>query len=123
VGYRSDVHQGSTPDGSSAFEPFNNISDLGMLVDVFPYDRRLPTLPFVMAGPSPKLERPLLASFGPGDWHTEAWKVDLIRYRAELAATLRFTVQARDDTLGRTSRHYRQLHDLKLGRNDAEELS
>jgi hypothetical protein len=55
-----------------------------------------------MAGPSPKLERPLLASFGPGEWHTEAWKVELIRYRAELAATLRFTVQARDDTVGRT---------------------
>src|SRR3712207_6778601 len=55
-----------------------------------------------MAGTSPELERPLLASFGPGDWHTEAWKVEPIRYRAELAATLRFTVQARDDTIGRT---------------------
>jgi streptomycin 6-kinase len=59
-------------------------------------------LPLVMPGPSPRLERPLLASFGPGDWHTEAWKVVLIRYRAELAATLPFTVQARDDTVGRT---------------------
>jgi hypothetical protein len=95
--YRREV-----PDGSSAFEPFTNISDLGMLVEVFPYDRRLPTLPLVMAGPSPELERPLVASFGPGDWHTEPWKVEQIRYRAELAATLRFTVQARDDTVGRT---------------------
>ena len=95
--YRREV-----PDDSSAFEPFTFIPDLGMLVEVFPYDRRIPTLPLVMAGPSPKLEHPLLASFGPGDWHTEAWKVDLVRYRAELAATLRFTVQARDDTVGRT---------------------
>src|SRR5918997_3297770 len=95
--YRREV-----PEGSSAFEPFTFIPDLGMLVEVFPYDRRLPTLPLVMAGPSPELERPLLASFGPGDWHTEAWKVELIRYRAELVATLRLTVQARDDTIGRT---------------------
>jgi streptomycin 6-kinase len=60
------------------------------------------SLPLVMAGPSPRLESQLLASFGPGDWHTEAWKVVLIRYRGELAATLPFTVQARDDTVGRT---------------------
>jgi streptomycin 6-kinase len=95
--YRREV-----PDGSSAFEPFTFIADLGMLMEVFPYDRRLPTLTLVMAGPPPELEHPLLASFGPGDWQTEAWKVELIRYRAELAATLRFTVQARDDTVGRT---------------------
>jgi hypothetical protein len=95
--YRREV-----PDGSSAFEPFTFIADLGMLMEVFPYDRRLPTLTLVMAGPSPELEHPLLASFGPADWQTKAWKVELIRYRAELAATLRFTVQARDDTVGRT---------------------
>jgi Phosphotransferase enzyme family len=100
------------PEGSSAFEPFTFIPDLGMLVEVFTYDRRLPTLPLVMAGPSPELERPLIASFGPGDWHTEAWKVELIRYRAELAATLRFTVQARDDTVGRTDerRYYAKVY-------------
>ena len=38
--YRREV-----PDDSSAFEPFTFIPDLGMLVEVFPYDRRLPTLP------------------------------------------------------------------------------
>src|SRR5919106_1951881 len=101
----------------STFEPFTFIPDLGMLVEVFPYDRRLPTLPLVMAGPSPELERPLLASFGPGDWHTEAWKVELIRYRAELAATLRFTVQARDDTVGCTDerRFYAKVYRDKGG--------
>jgi hypothetical protein len=58
--YRREV-----PDDSSAFEPFTFIPDLGMLAEVFPYDRRLPTLPLVMAGSSPKLEPLLLASFGP----------------------------------------------------------
>jgi hypothetical protein len=50
--YRREV-----PDGSSIFEPFTIIPDLGMLMEVFPYDRRLPTLPLVMAGLSPELER------------------------------------------------------------------
>jgi hypothetical protein len=83
------------------FEPVSFVPELDMLVEVFPYDRRLPTLPLVMAGPPPELEPLLLTRFGPGDWHTEAWKVEPIRYRAELGATLRFTVQARDDTIGR----------------------
>ena len=51
------------PNDSSAFEPFTFIPDLGMLVEVFSYDRRLPTLPLVMAGPPPSSNvRFLLAS-------------------------------------------------------------
>jgi hypothetical protein len=83
------------------FEPFVFIPDLRMLVEVFPYDRRLPTLPLVMAGASPELESPLLARFGPGDWHTEAWNVEPVRYRAGLGAALRLTVQGQDDATGR----------------------
>jgi hypothetical protein len=93
---------GKIPEVFSAFEPYAFIPDLGMLVETFPYDRRLPTLPFVMAGPSPELEPPLLARFGPGNWHTEAWNVEPVRYRAELGTTLRLTLQARDDATGRT---------------------
>lgn len=91
------------PELFSSFEPYAFIPDLGMLVEVFPYDRRLPALPLLVGGPLPELERPLLAGFGPGDWHTEAWNVEPIRHRAELGSTLRFTVQARDDTTGRTN--------------------
>src|SRR3712207_2898820 len=94
--YRREV-----PDGSLAFEPFTFIPDLEMLVEVFPYDRRLPTLPLVMAGPSPELQRPLPASLGPGDWHTEAWNVEPVRYRAGLGAALRLTVQGQDGATGR----------------------
>jgi hypothetical protein len=55
----------------STFEPFSFIPDLGMLVQVFPYDRRLPTLPLLIAEPLPGLKLPLLARFGPGNWRTE----------------------------------------------------
>ena len=40
----------------STFEPFSFIPDLRMLVQVFPYDRRLPTLPLLIAEPLPELE-------------------------------------------------------------------
>lgn len=92
---------GKIPDTLSTFEPYAFIPDLGMLVQVFPYDRRLPTLPLLMAGPSPELEPLLLARFGPGDWRTEAWSIESVRYRAELGATLRLNVQAQDEATGR----------------------
>jgi hypothetical protein len=38
------------PEAFSTFEPFSFIPGLGMLVEVFPYDRRLPTLPLLMGG-------------------------------------------------------------------------
>jgi hypothetical protein len=85
----------------STFEPFSFIPDLGMLVQVFPYDRRLPTLPLLIAEPLPELESPLLARFGPGNWRTEVWNVEPVRYRAGLGAALRLTVQGQDDATGR----------------------
>src|SRR5215203_1296413 len=85
----------------STFEPFSFIPDLGMLVQVFPYDRRLPTLPLLIAEPVPELESPLLARFGPGNWRTEVWNVEPVRYRAGLGAALRLTVQGQDDATGR----------------------
>jgi hypothetical protein len=85
----------------SNFEPFSFIPELGMLVQVFPYDRRLPTLPLLIAEPLPELELPLLGRFGPGNWRTEGWNVEPVRYRAGLGAALRLTVQGHDDTTGR----------------------
>jgi hypothetical protein len=85
----------------STFEPFSFIPELGMLVQVFPYDRRLPTLPLLIAEPLPELESPLLARFGSGNWRTEVWNVEPVRYRAGLGAALRLTVQGQDDATGR----------------------
>ncbi len=88
------------PGADPAFEPFAFVPELDMLVEVFPYDRRLPGLPLLMAGPSPDLEAPLLAHFGPG-WRIEAWDVDLVRYRAELGATIRISARAEEAATGR----------------------
>jgi hypothetical protein len=89
------------PPAFRTFEPDAFISDLGMLVQVYPYDRRLPALPALLGGPPPAVEEKLLAQLGPGDWHAEAWSIEPIRYRAGLAAVLRYGLQARDATTGR----------------------
>lgn len=88
------------PGADPAFEPFAFVPELDMLVEVFPYDRRLPGLPLLMAGPSPELEAPILEGFGPG-WRVEAREVELVRYRAELGATARISVRAREEATGR----------------------
>jgi hypothetical protein len=92
------------PEISGAFETFEPVSfipELKMLVQLFPFDRRLPALPLCMRDPSAEIESLLLARFGPGNWQTESWDVEPIRYRAGLAVVLRYTVQARDKTTRR----------------------
>jgi tRNA A-37 threonylcarbamoyl transferase component Bud32 len=92
------------PDTLGTFEPVSYIPDLDMLVQVFPYDHRLPALPLLMTGPPPELEPLLLAQFGLGDWRAEAWDVEPIRYRAVQRAALRLTAQARDAVAGRAEK-------------------
>ncbi|MBA3473412.1 MAG: phosphotransferase [Rubrobacter sp.] len=86
---------------SSAFEPYAYVPELEMLVQVFPHDHRLPGLPFLMAGPLPELEPLLLARFGEGDWQTEAWDMEPVRYLPGKRITLRLTVRAREGGSGR----------------------
>ena len=71
-----------------------------MLVQVFPYDHQLPSLPILMAGPPPTLEPLVLARFGEGDWRTEAWDVEPVRYRTGARMTLRLRVRVRNRTTG-----------------------
>ncbi len=87
------------PNAWLTFEPVSFVPELDMLVQVFPYDRRLPTLPLLVAGPPPELEPLLLTRFGPGDWRVEAWNVEPVRYRDQ-GAVLRYTAKARNAATG-----------------------
>src|SRR5215208_5025876 len=87
------------PEAWLTFEPVSFVPELDMLVQVFPYDHRLPTLPLLAAGPPPELEPVLLARFGPGEWRVEAWNVQPVRYRDE-GAVLRYTGKARNAATG-----------------------
>jgi Phosphotransferase enzyme family len=82
------------------FEPFFFIPELEMLVQVFPYDHLLPSLPILMAGPPPTLEPLVLALFGEGDWRIESWDVEPVRYRNGARMTLRLRVLVRNGTTG-----------------------
>jgi hypothetical protein len=90
------------PDAWLTFEPVSFVPELGMLVQVFPYDRRLPTLPLLAAGPPPELEPVLLGRFGPGEWRVQAWNVEPVRYREQGGAVLRYTAKGRNAATGGT---------------------
>jgi hypothetical protein len=84
------------PEQWLVFEPVDFIADLGMLVQVFPYDRKLPHLAPVLNGALRGLEPRLLAGLGPGAWRVEERAIEPTRYRTELGAALRYTLRARD---------------------------
>jgi len=71
-----------------------------------------------MTRSSPDLEPLLLSGFGSGGWHLERWEIDLVRYRAQLGAVLRYTVHAWDTATGRKAekRFY-----VKIYRDEAGE--
>src|SRR5215207_4303146 len=87
------------PEAWLTFEPVSFVPELEMLVQVFPYDHRLPALPYLAAGPPPELEPVLLGRFGPGEWRLEACNVEPVRYR-EQGAVLRYTAKGRNAATG-----------------------
>ena len=112
------------PDAWLTFEPVSFVPELDMLVQVFPYDRRLPTLPLAMAGPSPELEPVLLGRFGPGDWSVEGWNVEPVRYREQGGAVLRYTAKARNAATGgiRERRFYAKVYRHEKGEQTYQAL-
>ena len=91
------------PDSWRTFEPVSFVPDLQMVLQVFPYDRRLPNLARVLSGALNGREPLLLARFGPGIWHPTGQSLTPTRYRTELGAALQWTIQARDRLTSRTA--------------------
>ena len=115
---RADEPRRDIPERWLTFEPVDFIPDLQMVVQVFPYDRRLRNLSPVMGGAARRLEPLLLARIGPGQWRLEQETIEPTRYRTELGAALRYSLEARDASTGRreTVRCY-----LKVYRDDRGE--
>ena len=112
------------PNAWLTFEPVSYVPELDMLVQVFPYDHRLPALPVLVAGPPPELEPLLLTRFGPGDWRVEAWNVELVRYRGQGEAVLWCTASARNAATGRRTerRFYAKVHRHEKGEQTYQTL-
>ena len=97
------THPGrSLPDRWLTFEPVAYVPELEMLVQVFPYDRQLRGLGGVLAGEGREFAPLLEATAGAGDWRPGAGRLDLLRYRAEIGAALRYTLELREVGSGRT---------------------
>jgi phosphotransferase family enzyme len=95
---------GELPDGWSSFEPVAFIPDLQMLVEVFPFDRRLPQLGPLLGGAVGELEPYLLERLSPaGRWEVTRRTVVPTRYRTELGAALKITLGAREAVSARTA--------------------
>ena len=109
--------QKEIPDGWLTFEPVSFVPELDMLVQVFPYDHRLPTLPLLAAGPPPELEPVLLGRFGPGEWRVQAWNTEPVRY-LDRGVVLRYTAKSpkRCDREKRREKLLRQGLPLQKGR-------
>ena len=84
------------PESWLTFEPVEFIPELRMLVEVFPYDRRLRNLGPVLGGAVRDIEPLLLARLGPGQWRVEKRDLEPTRYRTELGAALKYTLQTCD---------------------------
>lgn len=102
----------SIPESMCWPEPVSYIPELRMLIQVFPQDRFLPTLPLLIAGPPPEMERLLLEHFGPGNWRMVRCEVEPVRYRPFLGVTLRYKIEARDVSanLGREKCFYVKIY-------------
>ncbi len=115
---RADEPHRGIPERWRTFQPVEFINDLQMVVQVFPYDRRLRNLSPVLGEASRRLEPLLLARLGPGQWRMEEESIEPTRYRTELGAALRYTLRAREALTARreTVRCY-----LKVYRDDRGE--
>jgi hypothetical protein len=106
------------------FEPVAAVPELDMLIQVFPYDRRLPQLSRVLEGASRALEPLLLSRLGPGRWQAEAAMIEPSRYRTELGAVFRCGLVAREAETGRsqTTRCYLKVYRDERGAETFELL-
>jgi len=92
----------SIPDQWLTFEPVAYVPEFEMLVQVFPYDRQLRGLGRVLASDGRELAPLLQAQVGTGDRRAGAGSLELLRYRSEIGAALRYTVELRDMRSGGT---------------------
>jgi len=87
---------GEIPERWRSFRPIAFVPDLRMIVEVFPYDRKLRNLRRVMGMERGLLESVARERLGPGSWYLDFPTIRPTRYRTELGATLRYTVRARE---------------------------
>lgn len=77
-----------------------SVPDLDLVLQVFPFDQRLPALHRLMTGSAPVVAAAVTADLGPGEWRISGWQAESLRYRVDQRAMVRLTVTAHDHALG-----------------------
>lgn len=73
---------------------------LDLLLQVIPFDIRLPAPVPLLNSPTNELTPQLLAAFGPGNWQCLDWEAQPFHYRVDRRATLRGVIRAQEATTG-----------------------
>ena len=76
--------------------PVVPVPELDLVLQVFPFDQRLPALHRLMTGSAPLVASAILADLGPGEWRITRWRAEAARYRVDQRAMVRLTVEAHD---------------------------
>src|SRR5207237_10185535 len=92
---KAEVPERQIPKSCLTFEPVGFIPSLQMLVEVYPYDRKLRTLGSVVGGAVRGTESSLLGRLGPGEWRVEHRTIEPTRCRTALGAARRYAIRAR----------------------------
>ncbi|NNG03005.1 MAG: hypothetical protein HKM95_02760 [Inquilinus sp.] len=108
------------PEGWCRFEPGFYLPAADMLVQSFPFDRRLRSLPSVVAGTASEIDSLIIEGFGPGDWRIEMRRVEPVRYRALSGAVLRHTVDVVERESGRRDRRTCYVKVCRAGEGEQE---
>jgi aminoglycoside phosphotransferase (APT) family kinase protein len=82
------------PLGPLALQPVVYVPEHDLLVQVFPFDYRLPGLMQLVNG-SPDVLAILISDVEAGEWRVEGWNAEVLRFRPDMRAMVRLDVQAR----------------------------
>lgn len=85
------------------------IGDIGMLVQRFPFDRHLPTLHTLVLQPKATLLNNLPCAFENESTQDDAWRIEPMRYRPHLGATLKLSRGDAEASTGKGNGFYLKL--------------
>ena len=82
--------------------PVVPVAELDLVLQVFPFDQRLPALYRMLTGTAPRVAAAMVADLGPGDWQITRWQAEALRYRVDQRAMVRLAITAYDRASGAT---------------------
>lgn len=91
------------PVGPLALLPVAYVPEFDLLLQVFPYDSRLPGLVDLINGSS-DIFASLLVDADTGYWEAESWDAEVLRYRPDMRAMVRLDIEARQRKTGNLAR-------------------